>query len=52
MDLIKTPNPAFDKTLFLQSLAKYNKPVNFKITEVRNILKSKMNGNPNFFVEM
>lgn len=52
MDLIKTPNPAFDKTLFLRSLAKYNKPVDFKITGVGNIFKSKMNGKPNFFVEM
>lgn len=52
MDLIKTPNPAFDKKLFLKSLAKQDQPVEFKITGVGNIFKSKMNGNPHFFTEM
>lgn len=52
MDLIKTPNPSFDKKLFLQSLAKQDQPVEFKITGVGNIFKSKMNGNPHFFIEM
>ena len=52
MDLIKTPNPSFDKSLFLKSLAKQDQPVEFKITGVGNIFKSKMNGNPHFFIEM
>lgn len=52
MELIKEPNPAFDKQLFLQSLYKMDKPVQFKVLKVGNIFKSKMNGKPNFFVEM
>ena len=31
MELIKEPNPAFDKQLFLQSLYKMDKPVQFKV---------------------
>ena len=50
MDLIKEPNPAFDKTLFLQSLYKHDEPVQFKVLKLGNIFKSKMNGKPNFFV--
>lgn len=52
MDLIKEPNPAFNKQLFLQSLYEYDKPVQFNIIKLGNIFKSKMNGKPNFFVEM
>lgn len=52
MDLIKKPNPAFSKQLFLQSLHEYDKPVQFSIIKLGNIFKSKMNGKPNFFVEM
>ena len=52
MDLIKEPNPAFTKQLFLQSLYDYNKAVYFKVLKLGNIFKSKMNGKPNFFVEM
>ena len=52
MDLIKEPNPAFSKQLFLQSLYKLDKPVQFKILRTGNIYKSKMNGKPNFMVEM
>ena len=52
MDLIKEPNPAFDKTLFLQSLYKKDEPVQFKVLKLGNIFKSKMNGKPNFFVEL
>ena len=52
MDLIKEPNPAFNKQLFLQSLYDHNEAVNFKILKLGNIFKSKMNGKPNFFVEM
>lgn len=52
MDLIKEPNPAFNKQLFLQSLYTYNKAVQFNILKVGNVFKSKMNGKPNFFVEL
>lgn len=52
MDLIKEPNPAFNKQLFLQSLYELNKPVKLSILKTGNIFKSKMNGKPNFFVEM
>ena len=52
MDLIKEPNPAFDKQLFLQSLYKNDEAVQFKVLKLGNIFKSKMNGKPNFFVEM
>lgn len=52
MDLIKEPNPAFEKQLFLKSLYDYNQPVQFKVLKLGNIFKSKMNGKPNFFVEM
>ena len=52
MELIKEPNPAFDKQLFLQSLYKKDEPVQFKVLKLGNIFKSKMNGNPNFFIEM
>lgn len=52
MDLIKEPNPAFNKQLFLQSLHEYDNPVQFSIIKLGNIFKSKMNGKPNFFVEM
>lgn len=52
MDLIKEPNPAFDKTLFLQSLYKKDEPVQFKVLKLGNIFKSKMNGKPNFFIEL
>ena len=52
MDLIKEPNPSFNKQLFLQSLHKLDKPVQFKILKTGNIYKSKMNGKPNFMVEM
>ena len=52
MDLIKEPNPAFDKQLFLQSLHKTDNPVHFKVLKLGNIFKSKQNGKPNFFVEM
>ena len=52
MDLIKEPNPAFSKQLFLQSLYELGKPVQFKILRTGNIYKSKMNGKPNFMVEM
>ena len=52
MDLIKEPNPAFNKQLFLQSLYQLDKPVQFKILKTGNIYKSKMNGKPNFMVEM
>ena len=52
MDLIKEPNPAFNKQLFLQSLYELDKPVQFKVLKLGNIFKSKMNGKPNFFVEL
>jgi hypothetical protein len=52
MDLIKEPNPAFNKTLFLKSLHDYDQPVQFKVLKTGNIFKSKMNGKPNFFVEL
>ena len=52
MDLIKEPNPAFSKQLFLQSLYELDKPVQFKVLKLGNIFKSKMNGKPNFFVEL
>jgi len=52
MDLIKEPNPAFNKQLFLQSLHDLDKPVQFKVLKTGNIFKSKMNGKPNFFVEL
>ena len=52
MDLIKEPNPAFNKQLFLQSLYEYDKPVQFSIFKTGNVFKSKMNGKPNFFIEM
>ena len=52
MDLIKEPNPAFNKQLFLQSLHKTDNPVHFKVLKLGNIFKSKQNGKPNFFVEM
>lgn len=52
MDLIKEPNPAFNKQLFLQSMYNYNKPVQFMILKTGNVFKSKMNGKPNFFVEL
>lgn len=52
MDLIKEPNPAFNKQLFLQSLNEQDDPVQFKVLKLGNIYKSKMNGKPNFFVEM
>ena len=52
MDLIKEPNPAFDKQLFLQSLHNQHKPVELRVLKLGNIFKSKMNGKPNFFVEM
>ena len=52
MELIKEPNPAFDKKWFLKSLHKLDKPIRFKINGIGNIYKSKMNGKPNFFVEM
>lgn len=52
MDLIKEPNPAFDKQLFLQSLYEKDEPVQFKVLKIGNIFKSKMNGKPNFFMEM
>ena len=52
MDLIKEPNPAFDKQLFLQSLYKHDEPVQFRVLKLGNIFKSKMNGKPNFFVEL
>ena len=51
MELIKEPNPAFDKKLFLESLHKLDEPIKFKINGVGNIYKSKMNGKPNFFIE-
>ena len=49
MDLIKEPNPAFSKQLFLQSLYELDKPVKFSILKTGNVFKSKMNGKPNFF---
>lgn len=52
MDLIKEPNPNFDKTLFLESLNELDKPIGLKIINVGNIFKSKMNNKPSFFVEM
>ena len=52
MDLIKEPNPAFNKQLFLQRLHKTDNPVHFKVLKLGNIFKSKQNGKPNFFVEM
>ena len=52
MDLIKEPNPAFNKQLFLQSLYEYDEPIEVKILKLGNIFKSKMNGKPNFFIEM
>lgn len=52
MDLIKEPNPAFNKQLFLQSLYNLDKPVQFKILKTGKVFKSKMNGKPNFFIEM
>ena len=52
MDLIKEPNPAFNKQLFLQSLHDLDKPVQFKVLKLGNIFKSRMNGKPNFFVEL
>ena len=41
MDLIKEPNPAFNKQLFLQSLHENNEPVQFKVLKLGNIFKSK-----------
>lgn len=52
MDLIKEPNPAFSKQLFLQSLYELDKPVQFNILKTGKVFKSKMNGKPNFFIEM
>lgn len=52
MDLIKEPNPAFNKQLFLKSLHDLDKPVQFRVLKLGNIFKSKMNGKPNFFVEL
>ena len=52
MDLIKESNPSFDKSLFLESLADYNKPVHFKIMRVGNVFRSKINGKPNFFIDL
>ena len=52
MELIKEPNPAFNKQLFLESLAGLGKPIEVKIISVGNVFTSKMNGNPNFFIEM
>ena len=52
MDLIKEPNPAFDKQLFLQSLYELDKPVKLGIIKTGKVYKSKMNGKPNFFIEM
>ena len=52
MDLIKEPNPAFNKQLFLQSLHNHKQAVHFKILKTGNVFKSRMNGKPNFFVEM
>jgi len=51
MDLIKEPNPAFDKQLFLQSLYKNDNPVQFRVLKLGNIFKSKMNGKPNFLLK-
>lgn len=52
MELIKEPAPIFEKKLFLKSLHEYKEGVNFKILKVGNIFKSKMNGKPNFFIDM
>ena len=52
MDLIKEPNPAFNKQLFLQSLYELDKPVKLEIIKTGKVYKSKMNGKPNFFIEM
>lgn len=52
MELIKEPNPAFNKQLFLKSLYEHDQPVQFKILKLGNIYKSKQNGKPNFMVEM
>ena len=52
MDLIKEPNPAFNKQLFLQSLYNLGKPVQLEILKTGKVFKSKMNGKPNFFIEM
>lgn len=52
MELIKEPNPAFDKQLFLQSLYNNKEPIQFKVLKLGNIFKSRMNGKPNFFIEM
>ena len=52
MDLIKEPNPAFNKQLFLQSLYELDKPVKLGIIKTGKVYKSKMNGKPNFFIEM
>lgn len=52
MDLIKEPNPAFNKTLFLRSLHDYDQAVQFKVLKTGNVFKSRMNGKPNFFVEL
>ena len=52
MELIKEPNPAFNKQLFLQSLYELDKPVQLEVLKTGKVYKSKMNGKPNFFVEM
>lgn len=52
MDLIKEPNPSFDKQLFLKSLHEHDEPVEFKVLKLGNIYKSRQNGKPNFYVEM
>ena len=52
MELIKEPNPAFNKSLFLESLAGLEDPIKIRINYVGNVFISKMNGSPNFFVEM
>lgn len=52
MELIKEASPIFEKKLFLKSLHEYKEGVNFKILKVGNIFKSKMNGKPNFFIDL
>ena len=52
MKFMYESNPAFNKRLFLQSLYRFNKPVQFKVLKLGNIFKSKMNGKPSFFLEL
>lgn len=52
MELIKEPNKALKKELFLNCLYKHAEPIELEIIKVSDVFKSKLNNQPNISVDI